>query len=136
MIAVAGLDMAEWDVLAQAAGMPLAVFLGGSLGPVAAYNSNGLWLTDVATLCREAVELVAEGDFTALKLRLGRDRLADDLAAMDVEPAFADQPGVDDRVEERVELDVVDVAVDVVVVPARRDGKAFRVAGGGHGAAA
>ena len=83
MIAVAGLDMAEWDALAQAARMPLAVFLGGSLGPVAAYNSNGLWLTDVATLGREAVELVAEGDFTALKLRLGRERLADDLAAID-----------------------------------------------------
>src|SRR4029450_9652321 len=82
MIAVAGLDMAEWDALAKAAGMPLAVFLGGSLGPVPAYNSNGLWLTDVAKLGHEASELVAEGGFTALKLRLGRDRLSDDLAAI------------------------------------------------------
>ena len=31
-----------WDALAKAANMPLAVFLGGSLGPVPAYNSNGL----------------------------------------------------------------------------------------------
>ena len=30
MIAVAGLDMAIWDALAKAAGMPLAVLLGGS----------------------------------------------------------------------------------------------------------
>jgi mandelate racemase len=82
MIAVAGLDMAEWDALAKAAGMPLAVFLGGSLGAVPAYNSNGLWLTDVATLGREAAALVAEGDFTALKLRMGRDRLPDDLDAI------------------------------------------------------
>ena len=82
MIAVAGLDMAAWDALAKAAGMPLAVFLGGGLGPVPAYNSNGLWLTDVSGLGREAAELVAEGGFTGLKLRLGRDRLRDDLEAI------------------------------------------------------
>jgi mandelate racemase len=74
--------MAVWDALARAAGMPLAVLLGGTLGPVPAYNSNGLWLTDVATLARQAGELVAEGGFKGLKLRLGRDRLSDDLAAI------------------------------------------------------
>jgi mandelate racemase len=82
MIAVSGLDMAVWDALAKAAGMPLAVLLGGTLGPVPAYNSNGLWLTDVATLAQEAAGLVAEGGFAGLKLRLGRERLADDLAAI------------------------------------------------------
>src|SRR5689334_2659623 len=82
MIAVAGLDMAMWDALAKAAGLPLAVLLGGSLGPVPAYNSNGLWLTDVSTLAAEAKELVAEGAFKGLKLRLGRERLDDDLAAI------------------------------------------------------
>ncbi len=59
MITVSGLDMAAWDALAKAAGLPLAVYLGGSLGPVLAYNSNGLWLTPVDTLapgrvCRAA----------------------------------------------------------------------------------
>jgi mandelate racemase len=83
MIAVSGLDMAAWDALAKAAKMPLAVFLGGTLGAVPAYNSNGLWLADVATLADEASELVAEGGFKGLKLRLGRERLADDLAAID-----------------------------------------------------
>jgi mandelate racemase len=82
MIAVAGLDMAMWDALAKAAGLPLAVALGGSVGPVPAYNSNGLWLTDVSTLAAEATELVLEGGFKALKLRLGRDRLNDDLSAI------------------------------------------------------
>jgi len=82
MIAVAGLDMAAWDALAKAARMPLAVFLGGALGPVRAYNSNGLWLGDVAGLGEEARSLVAEGAFDGLKLRLGRDRLADDIAAI------------------------------------------------------
>ncbi len=82
MIAVAGLDMAAWDALAKAAGMPLAVFLGGTLGPVPAYNSNGLWLTPVETLAEEARELVDEGGFRGLKLRLGRDRVDDDIAAI------------------------------------------------------
>jgi mandelate racemase len=82
MIAVAGLDMAAWDALAKAAGMPLAVLLGGSVGPVAAYNSNGLWLTGPDGLEAEAGELAAEGGFGALKLRLGYDRLADDVNAI------------------------------------------------------
>lgn len=81
LIAVSALDMASWDALAKAADMPLAVFLGGSLGAVPAYNSNGLWLTDIAALADEARALVAEGGFNALKLRLGRERLADDMAA-------------------------------------------------------
>jgi mandelate racemase len=82
LIAVAGLDMAAWDALAKAADLPLAVLLGGTVGPVPAYNSNGLWLTPTDQLAAEAAGLVAEGEFTSLKLRLGRARLADDLAAI------------------------------------------------------
>ena len=82
MIAVAGIDMAAWDALAHAAGLPLARLLGGSVGDVPAYNSNGLWLRDVDGLAGEAAELVAEGGFQGLKLRLGRDRLEDDLRAI------------------------------------------------------
>jgi mandelate racemase len=82
LIAVSGLDMAAWDALAKAAGLPLAALLGGSLGPVPAYNSNGLWLTDPGALGEEAAGLVAEGGFEGLKLRLGRERLADDLDAI------------------------------------------------------
>src|SRR4029077_4747844 len=63
-------------------GMPLAVLLGGTVGPVPAYNSNGLWLTEIATLAQEAAELVAEGGFGGLKLRLGRERLAEDISAI------------------------------------------------------
>jgi mandelate racemase len=82
LIAVSGLDMAAWDALARAAGMPLAIVLGGSPGPVPAYNSNGLWLAPPESLGEEAKALVAEGAFTALKIRLGRDRASDDLAAI------------------------------------------------------
>jgi mandelate racemase len=82
LIAVSGLDMAAWDALAKAAGVPLAVYLGGTLAPVPAYNSNGLWLTPLDTLADEAEALVAEGGFTGLKLRLGRERIEDDIAAI------------------------------------------------------
>ena len=82
MIAVAGLDMAAWDALARAAGVPLCVLLGGTTGSVPAYNSNGLWLKEPAAVAAEALELRDEGAFGGLKLRLGRDRLAEDLATV------------------------------------------------------
>ena len=83
MIAVAGLDMAAWDALAKAADMPLCVLLGGSVGPVKSYNSNGLWLKEPEAVAAEAVQLRDEGGFSGLKLRLGRDRVADDLATVE-----------------------------------------------------
>jgi mandelate racemase len=82
LAAAAGLDMALWDALAQAAGLPLAVHLGGTLEPVPAYNSNGLGLIPAAAAGEEALELLAEGGFTALKVRVGRDSAAEDAAAV------------------------------------------------------
>jgi mandelate racemase len=82
MIAVAGLDMAAWDALARAANLPLCVLLGGSVGPVKAYNSNGLWLQPPEKLAADAIALRDEGGFAGLKIRLGRDRPQDDLAAI------------------------------------------------------
>src|SRR6202044_3956821 len=79
--AVAGLDMALWDALAKSAGLPLARLLGGTMDPVPAYNSNGLGLIPPAAAGDEALELLAEGGFSALKVRVGRDRAADDIAA-------------------------------------------------------
>jgi mandelate racemase len=82
MIAVSGFDTAAWDALAKAAGMPLCVLLGGAVGPVKSYNSNGLWLQKPEALAAEAIELRDEGGFTGLKLRLGRNRIHDDMAAL------------------------------------------------------
>lgn len=79
MIVSSGLDMAAWDALAKAADVPLCVLLGGSVGPVQAYNSNGLWLKTASEVAEEAVELQAEGNFKGLKLRLGRTRFPDDI---------------------------------------------------------
>jgi mandelate racemase len=81
-IAVSGLDMAAWDALAKAAGLPLCVLLGGSIGTVKSYNSNGLWLKEPEAVAAEAIELRDEGGFTGLKLRLGREHMRDDLATI------------------------------------------------------
>jgi mandelate racemase len=80
-IALAGIDMAAWDAHAQANGVPLVKLLGGEVKPVRAYNSCGLWIQPVATVADEAEKVVAEGNFSAIKLRLGREDPAQDLAA-------------------------------------------------------
>ncbi len=82
-IAVSAVDMAAWDALAKAAGQPLCGLLGGSVAPVRAYNSNGLWLHEPAAVAEEAVALREEGGFEGLKLRMGRARFRDDLAALE-----------------------------------------------------
>ena len=108
-MALAGLDAACWDALALAAGVPLVQLLGGTIRPIRAYNSNGLSLRQGSgigdqgsgigdqgsgvrgsgvrrsafdELADEAEELLEEGGFRAVKLRLGYGALADDLAAL------------------------------------------------------
>jgi mandelate racemase len=50
--------------------------------PVRAYNSCGLWIKDPALLADEAAELLAEGGYSAVKLRIGRPSFKDDLTAV------------------------------------------------------
>lgn len=80
-MALAGLDVACWDALAVAAGQPLVRFLGGTMKPVPAYNSNGLGLMPPDACANEAEELLQSG-FRAVKLRLGYPTLDEDLAAI------------------------------------------------------
>ncbi|MBV8095612.1 MAG: hypothetical protein JOY71_11650 [Acetobacteraceae bacterium] len=82
LLAMAGLDMAMWDALAKSVDQPLAVLLGGTVGPVRAYNTNGLWLIPLEEIADQARSLVEEGAFKAVKIRLGRDRAKDDLKAI------------------------------------------------------
>jgi mandelate racemase len=80
-MAMAGFDMAAWDALSRAAGVPLVTFLGSTPRPVRGYNSCGLGLMDKAALADEAEALLARG-FTAVKLRLGYPSLKEDMAAV------------------------------------------------------
>jgi mandelate racemase len=77
--AVAGIDMAAWDALAVAAGVPLATLLGGEPRPVPAYNSLGLLPPGEAA--DEAAKTVAAG-FGGLKIKVGWPSLDEDLAAV------------------------------------------------------
>jgi mandelate racemase len=79
-IAASCVDVACWDALARAAGVPLVRLLGGAPRGVPAYNSNGLGLADPVRLADEAHELLDDG-FNAVKLRLGYPTLENDVAA-------------------------------------------------------
>src|SRR5262245_1503239 len=79
-MAMAGFDVACWDALAHAAGLPLARLLGATPRPVPAYNSCGLGLMAPEAVADEA-EKLAHG-FRAVKLRLGYPTLKEDLAAL------------------------------------------------------
>src|SRR5690348_9626602 len=61
LFAMAGIDMAAWDALAQQLGQPLARLLGAAPRPILAYNSKGLGLLPEKNLVQEARELVDEG---------------------------------------------------------------------------
>ena len=80
-MAMAALDVACWDALAIAAGLPLVSYLGGIPQPIPAYNSCGLGLMAPGAVADEAEKLLA-GGFRAVKLRLGYPTLEADLAAV------------------------------------------------------
>src|SRR3984893_8155747 len=81
-MAMSGFDVAAWDALALAAGLPLATLIGSTPKPIRAYNSCGLGLmTSPDDVASEADKLLA-GGFRAIKLRLGYPTLEEDLAAL------------------------------------------------------
>ena len=77
-MATAGIDMAAWDALAKACGMPLVGLLGGEPRRIPAYNSCGLGMIGAGRAAEEARELVAPG-FGAIKVRLGYPELETDV---------------------------------------------------------
>jgi mandelate racemase len=94
-IALAGIDMCAWDAAAQAQGVPLVEMLGGQVQAVRAYNSCGLWHMPIERLADEAEQLVAEGGFSAVKLRVGRNDPDDDVrAAREVKKRVGDRVAV------------------------------------------
>ena len=79
LYSLASLDIAFWDAYAKAAGLPLAILLGGELKPIQTYNSRGLWLIPLDKIDEEVNELLEQTNFNALKVRLGRKKLKDDV---------------------------------------------------------
>jgi mandelate racemase len=118
-MAMAGFDVACWDALAIAANLPLATLLGAGPRAVRAYNSNGLGLMAPAALADEAQQLVEEGGFAAVKVRLGYPTLDEDLAAVDAVRA---------RLGGRIHL-MVDYNQALSVAEALRRGRALDARG-------
>jgi mandelate racemase len=81
-MAMAGLDIAAWDALAIAAGLPLARLLGSEPKPIRAYNSCGLGLMDEPDSVADEAEKLLTCGFRAIKLRLGYPSAQQDLAAV------------------------------------------------------
>jgi mandelate racemase len=77
-MATAGIDMAAWDALAKACGLPLASLLGGEPRGVPAYNSCGLGVIGAERAAEEAPALAVSG-FGAIKVRLGYPEIETDL---------------------------------------------------------
>ncbi|MHB8730224.1 MAG: enolase C-terminal domain-like protein [bacterium] len=78
-MAMAAIDVALWDALAAACGLPLAGLLGGTPAPVPAYAS--LRAISPERVAAEAEDAAAAG-FTAVKLKVGRSDLEADLDAI------------------------------------------------------
>jgi mandelate racemase len=81
-MALSMLDMALHDALAREAGVPLYKLLGGSSEPLPTYHSCGLGIAEPQDVAREAKEMLVEhGGFTHMKLRMGRNDVAGEIAA-------------------------------------------------------
>lgn len=82
LFAMSGIDMCAWDVMGQSLNRPLTTLLGGMPRAVRAYNSKGLGLMPLPALARQVRQLLDEGGFDAVKLRLGRSDARDDMDAL------------------------------------------------------
>ena len=76
---LAGLDMALWDALGRAAGLPVVRLLGGEPTPLPAYDSFGI-VDPVAD--ERAIGQSLEHGFRAIKIKLGDGDLEKDVATV------------------------------------------------------
>jgi len=78
--ALSAIDVALWDLVGRSAGLPLHKMFGACRNEVDTYASSGLWLSlSTDELVTEAAGFVDQG-FHAMKIRLGSERAADDVA--------------------------------------------------------
>ncbi len=80
--ALAAVDIALWDILGKAAGLPVYKLLGASHERIPAYNMCGWYYQNDGDLSqlRRAVQAALEEGFRAVKIKVGRGPLDDDEA--------------------------------------------------------
>jgi D-galactarolactone cycloisomerase len=91
------LEVALWDLLGKASGVPVATLLGGAVGALPAYASWGS-LRDPGRRAEDAHALIEEG-FRAVKVRIAPGRIDEGLAVV-----AAVRGAVGDRLEIMVDL--------------------------------
>ena len=79
--AIAGIDLALWDVKGKAAGMPVYRLLGGSGKPVMAYATGGYYRIDgqPERFAEELASYIARG-YRAVKIKVGGQTMAENIA--------------------------------------------------------
>lgn len=79
MAAIAGIDIALWDIKGKRAGMPVYQLLGGSARPIFSYATGGYYHegASVDDYARELAGFVSRG-YRAVKLKTGADGVAND----------------------------------------------------------
>lgn len=80
--AIAAVDIALWDILGKAAGLPVYKMLGAFGDRVPAYNMCGWYYENDGDLgqLRRSVTAALEEGFEAVKIKVGRNSLEDDIA--------------------------------------------------------
>jgi L-alanine-DL-glutamate epimerase-like enolase superfamily enzyme len=77
--ALSAIDVALWDIVGKAAGMPLSKLFGGVRDRVDTYASSGLWISDsIDDVMAEAGRFVDAG-FVGMKMRVGSDSVETDV---------------------------------------------------------
>jgi L-alanine-DL-glutamate epimerase-like enolase superfamily enzyme len=79
MAAIAGIDIALWDLKGKAAGMPVFRMLGGENRPIFAYATGGYYRAGAphSVYAEELAGFVAKG-YRAVKLKTGAESVADE----------------------------------------------------------
>lgn len=78
-MALSGIDMALWDALARATGLPVVRLLGGTIRPLDAYDSYGVVDPNEDA---EVLTVSVESGFKAIKIKGGDGDLSRDVATV------------------------------------------------------
>ena len=94
-LAVAPVDLALWDLSAQAERKPLFRLLGGDRTRIPTYNTEIGWLQlSAKELAEQAAEAIAKG-FQGVKIKVGKPTLAEDVSRLEaVRRAIGDSPRI------------------------------------------
>jgi L-alanine-DL-glutamate epimerase-like enolase superfamily enzyme len=89
--AIAAVDIAVWDILGKAAGLPVYKMLGACTDRMPVYSMCGWYYENDGDLSqfKKSVSAAVEEGFEAVKIKVGRDSLDDDVSRIGAAQAIA-----------------------------------------------